>query len=96
MKTWNFTERIENVVLFQYYTVEAETEEEALALVQAGHGFVESYYDVTESGDITLDDVEDILENDPEFKVGEEALRRFDDFLAQSRSDASKKKSKKD
>ena len=58
-KTWNFTERIENVTLFQYYTVEAETEEEALALVQSGHGFVESYYDVRESGDISLDDVID-------------------------------------
>ena len=96
MKKWNFTERIENVTLFQYYTIEAETEEEALALVRAGHGFVESYYDVCESGDISLDDVEDIPENDPEFKVSEDAIRRFDDFLAQSRSDALKKKSKKD
>ena len=58
-KTWNFTERIENVTLFQYYTVEAATEAEALALVQNGHGFVESYYDVRESGDITLEDVTD-------------------------------------
>ena len=59
MKKWHFTERIENVTLFQYYTVEAETEAEALAMVMGGQGFEESYYDVTESGDITLDDVTD-------------------------------------
>ena len=57
MKKWHFTEIIENVTMFQYYTVEAATEEEALALVQMGHGFVESYYDVRESGDITLEDI---------------------------------------
>ena len=57
MKKWHFTERIENVTSFQYYTVEAETEAEALAMVMGGQGFEESYYDVRESGDITLDDV---------------------------------------
>ena len=59
MKKWHFTERIENVTLFQYYTVEAETEAEALAMVMGGRGFEESYYDVYETGDITLEDVED-------------------------------------
>ena len=67
MKKWNFTERIENVTLFQFYTVEAETEAEALAMVMGGQGFIESFIDASESGDISLDDVEDILENDPEF-----------------------------
>ena len=57
MKKWHFTERIENVTLFQYYTVEAETEAEALAMVMGGQGFEESYYDVREPGDISLDDV---------------------------------------
>lgn len=57
MKKWHFTERIENVTVLQFYTVEAETEEEALALVQNGHGFVDSYVDACQSGDITLDDV---------------------------------------
>ena len=37
-----------------------------------------------------------VKKKDPEFKVSEEALCRFDGFLAQSRLDASKKKSKKD
>ena len=80
MKKWNFTERIENVTLFQYYTVEAETEAEALAMVMGGQGFEESYYDVREAGDITLDDVEDILENDPEFdSAGFSIADRFED-----------------
>ena len=59
MKKWHFTERIENVTLFQYYTVEAETEEEAWLMVAEGKGFEESYYDVPDGGDITLDDVTD-------------------------------------
>ena len=80
MKKWHFTERIENVTLFQYYTVEAETEAEALAMVMGGYGFEESYYDVREPGDISLDDVEDIPENDPEFdSAGFSIADRFED-----------------
>ena len=80
MKKWNFTERIENVTLFQFYTVEAETEAEALAMVMGGHGFTESFIDASESGDISLDDVEDILENDPEFdSAGFSIADRFED-----------------
>lgn len=80
MKKWHFTERIENVTLFQYYTVEAETEAEALAMVMGGQGFIESFIDANESGDISLDDVEDILENDPEFdSAGFSIADRFED-----------------
>ena len=57
MKKWHFTERIENVTVLQFYTVEAETEAEALALVQNGHGFVDSWTDPGVTGDITLEDV---------------------------------------
>jgi hypothetical protein len=56
MKKWHFTERIENVTVLQFYTVEAETEAEALALVQNGHGFVDSWTDPGVTGDITLVD----------------------------------------
>lgn len=59
MKKWHFTERIENVTLFQFYTVEAETEAEALAMVMGGYGFEDSFIDGCEPGDITLEDVED-------------------------------------
>jgi hypothetical protein len=52
MKKWHFTERIENVTVLQFYTVEAETEAEALAMVESGHGFVDSYT----SSLITLED----------------------------------------
>lgn len=80
MKKWNFTERIENATVLQFYTVEAETEAEALALVQNGHGFVDSYVDACQSGDISLDDVEDIPENDPEFdSAGFSIADRFED-----------------
>jgi hypothetical protein len=56
MKKWHFTERIENVTVLQFYSVEAETEAEALALVQNGHGFVDSWTDPGVTGDITLVD----------------------------------------
>ena len=56
MKKWHFTERIENVTVLQFYTVEAETEAEALALVQNGHGFVDSWTESGVTGDITLVD----------------------------------------
>ena len=56
MKKWHFTERIENVTVLQFYTVEAETEAEALAKVESGHGFVDSWIEPVAPGDITLDD----------------------------------------
>ena len=56
MKKWHFTERIENVTVLQFYSVEAETEAEALAMVESGHGFVDSYTDPGVTGDITLVD----------------------------------------
>ena len=56
MKKWHFTERIENVTVLQFYTVEAETGAEALAMVESGHGFVDSYTDPGVTGDITLVD----------------------------------------
>ena len=47
-------------VIIQYYEVEAETEEEALAMVQAGEGFQESFTDPAGEGDYELYDTEDI------------------------------------
>jgi len=47
-------------VIIQYYEVEAETEAEALALVQAGEGFQESFTDTEGEGDYELYDTEDI------------------------------------
>ena len=47
-------------VIIQYYEVEAETEAEALAMVQAGEGFQESFTDTEGEGDYELYDTEDI------------------------------------
>ena len=47
-------------VIIQYYEVEAETEAEALAMVQSGEGFQESFTDTEGEGDYELYDVEDI------------------------------------
>ena len=38
MKKWHFTERIENVTVLQFYTVEAETEAETEAEAEAEKG----------------------------------------------------------
>ena len=46
--------------IYQYYEVEAETEEEALAMVQSGKGFQETFTDLDEEGDYELYDVEDV------------------------------------
>ena len=48
--------------IYQYYEVEAETEEEALAMVQSGKGFHETFTDLDEEGDYELYDVEDVPE----------------------------------
>jgi hypothetical protein len=47
-------------VIIQYYEVEAETEAEALAMVQSGEGFQESFTDPDGEGDYELYDTEDI------------------------------------
>ena len=59
MKKFKFEERIPAVVV-QYYEVEAETEEEALAMVQSGEGYQETFTDPEGDGDYELYDVEDI------------------------------------
>ena len=59
MKVFRFEERIKTTVI-QYYEIFAETEEEALALVQDGHGFQESFtHDLSAPGEFELYDTED-------------------------------------
>ena len=58
-KLFKFEQKIPAVIV-QYYEVEAETEAEALAMVQSGEGFQESFTDTEEDGDYELYDVEDI------------------------------------
>jgi hypothetical protein len=50
--------------IYQYYEVEAETEEEALAMVQSGKGYQETFTDTDhhEDGDYELYDVEAVPE----------------------------------
>jgi hypothetical protein len=63
MKKFKFEERIPATIV-QYYEVEAETEEEALAMVQSGIGFQEASgiidTDGEYDGDIELYDTEEI------------------------------------
>ena len=63
MKKFKFEERIPATIV-QYYEVEAETEEEALAMVQSGIGFQEASTitdtDGEYDGDIVLYDTEEI------------------------------------
>ena len=49
-------------VIIQYYEVEAETEAEALAMVQAGEGFQESFTkeDLNAGSEFELYDTEDL------------------------------------
>jgi hypothetical protein len=65
MKVFRFEERIKTVIT-QYYEVVAETEEEALALVQAGHGFQEAFTEDNTPGELELYDVDE-LDDDPNF-----------------------------
>ncbi len=53
MKRFYFEEKIP-ATLIQCYAVEAETEEEALAMVQNGYGFVDSYTREDQSGPVLL------------------------------------------
>ena len=48
--------------IIQYYEVEAETEAEALAMVQSGKGYQETFTDPDGEGDYELYDTEDIPE----------------------------------
>ena len=57
-KVFKFEQRFPSV-LVQYYEIFAETEEEALALVQDGHGFQESFTESTGPGEFELYDTED-------------------------------------
>ena len=59
MKVFKFEKRTP-ATLVEFYEIFAETEEEALALVQAGNGFQESFTD-TADGEVELElyDTED-------------------------------------
>jgi len=46
--------------IYQYYEIEAETEEEALAMVQSGKGYQDTFTTPCEEGDYELYDVEDV------------------------------------
>lgn len=61
MKKFKFEERIP-ATLIQSYEVIAETEEEALAMVQNGEGFVDFYTQEDQSGpaELELYDTEDL------------------------------------
>ena len=47
----------------QYFSVEAETEEEAAKMVELGQGYIESFTDIIDEGYYELFDIEDIPEN---------------------------------
>ena len=80
MKKFKFEQKIP-ATIFQYFEVEAETEAEALAMVQSGKGFQEAFTDSNgDDGDYELYDTEDISENDPEFdSAGFSIADRFED-----------------
>jgi len=59
MKVFKFEERIPATIV-QYYEVVAETEEEALAMVKDGKGFLESFTDSDASGEFELYDTDDV------------------------------------
>ena len=59
MKKFKFEQKIP-ATIFQYFEVEAETEAEALAMVQSGKGYQETFTDLAGEGDYELYDTEDI------------------------------------
>jgi hypothetical protein len=61
MKVFKFTERIPATIV-QHYEVIAETEEEALAMVQDGSGFQNATTVADGAGDIELYDTEELPE----------------------------------
>ena len=64
MKVFKFEKRIPATIV-EFYEIFAETETEAIALVQAGNGFQESFTDTTD-GEVELElyDTEDPAEWD--------------------------------
>ncbi len=60
-KVFKFEERIPATII-QNYTVIAETEEEALAMVQDGQGFVYAYTRTDGFGEFELYDTEELPE----------------------------------
>ncbi len=61
MKVFKFTERIPATIV-QNYEVIAETEEQALAMVQDGSGFQDAITIASGAGDIELYDTEELLD----------------------------------
>lgn len=59
MKVFRFEERIPAVIV-QFYEVIAETEEQALALVQDGKGLHDVFTDTTGPGEFELYDEDEI------------------------------------
>lgn len=49
-------------IVKQYFSVEADSEEQALKMVESGMGFSDSYTDVIDEGKYELFDQEDIPE----------------------------------
>ena len=60
-KIFKFQETIPATIV-QYYEVIAETEEEALAMVQNGKGYQETFTDENGDGEIELYDTEELPE----------------------------------
>jgi hypothetical protein len=70
MKVFKFEERIPATII-QHYEVIAETEEEALAMVQDGSGFQNATTVANGAGDVELYDTEE-----PEQGIGLDNLNR--------------------
>jgi hypothetical protein len=77
MKVFKFTERIPATIV-QNYEVIAETEEEALAMVQDGSGFQDATTVANGVGDIELYDTEELPElwQLPDQGIGLDNLQR--------------------
>jgi hypothetical protein len=77
MKVFKFTERIPATII-QHYEVIAETEEQALAMVQDGSGFQDATTVANGVGDIELYDTEELIEiwELPEQGIGLDNLNR--------------------
>ncbi len=71
MKVFKFTERIPATIV-QHYEVIAETEEQALAMVQDGSGFQDATTVANGVGDIELYDTEEL----PKQGIGLDNLNR--------------------
>jgi hypothetical protein len=77
MKVYKFEKRIPATIV-EYYEIFAETEEEALALVQDGHGFQDAFTDTDDSQ--TEFELYDTDESEPEFdSAGYSIADRYQD-----------------